>query len=92
MRYVGGHVESADRTNELLLGKNPPPGFAEQFFARVQAVSLGYAREVVATPRMRTALGAQVIFSAAPSTLQPVYGSHPAGVILFLRVRPAGNH
>ncbi|HEV8383721.1 MAG TPA: hypothetical protein VGQ11_02535 [Candidatus Acidoferrales bacterium] len=89
---VWGRVESADRTNQLLLGKNPaPPGFAEHFLARVQAVTLGYDREFELVPRLSTALGGQVTFDAVPSPLRAIYGAHPVGVILFLRLRPAGH-
>ncbi len=91
--YVWGRVENVDRTNQLLLGKNPvPPGFTEHFLARVQAVTLGYDRDFELVPRVSTALGGQVTFHAVPSGLQSIYGNHPTGVILFLRLRPGGNN
>ena len=58
--YVWTRIENADRTNELLLGDNPrPPGFAERYFARVQAYTAGYDREVGHIPHLSTALGGQ---------------------------------
>lgn len=90
--YAWGRVENVDRTNELLLGENPlPAGVEERFLARVQAYSFGYDHDFELMPHLATALGAQVTFYGAPPSLQPVYGSHPKGVVLFLRVRPYGE-
>ncbi len=81
-------IESADRTNELLLGENPlPPGFSERYFARVQAYTAGYDREVGHIPHLSTALGGQFTWYGVPEALRPTYGSHPVGAILFLRLR-----
>jgi len=85
-------LESADRSSELLLGKQAePPGFDEQFLARIQAYTAGYDRDFPLIPGLSTALGAQVTFYGKPDFLTPIYGQHPVGVILFLRVRPRGN-
>jgi hypothetical protein len=89
---IWGRVENVDRTTELLLGKNPEPaGFDETFLARVQAYSVGYDRDFSIVPRLSTALGAQVTFYQKPGFLTPIYGEHPAGVIVFLRIRPVGS-
>ncbi len=85
-------IENVDRTNELLLGKNPePPAFAENIVGRVQAYSLGYDREVPLLPHVSTALGAQVTWYGVPDSLKSRYGEHPAGVAVFLRFRPVSN-
>jgi hypothetical protein len=90
--HVWTRIESADRTSELLLGKQAePPGFEEQFLARIQAYTAGYDHDVPLVPRLSTALGAQVTFYGKPDFLTPIYGQHPVGVILFIRVRPTGN-
>jgi hypothetical protein len=82
-------IENADRTNELLLVANPfPAGFTEKYFARVQAYTGGYDRELASVPHLSTALGAQVTWYGVPEILRPAYGSHPLGVAFFLRVRP----
>ncbi len=82
-------IENAERSNELLLGENtPPPNFLEQPIGRVQAYTLGYDRDFDVIPRLATAIGAQVTFYGVGENLKPVYGSHPAGVALFLRIRP----
>jgi len=94
LRFAGRNalwtrLENLDRSNELLLGRNPaPPGFVEHFLARVQAYSFGYDRDLFVTPRTRTALGAQVTFYGVPGSLQPLYGQFPVGVAIFLRFRP----
>ncbi len=90
--YLWGRIENVDRSNELVLGEAPPPpGFEEQFAARVQAYTLGYDREVGHIPHFSVAPGAQVTFYAKPDFLAPLYGAHPVGLLLFLRVRPVGR-
>ncbi|HXA85005.1 MAG TPA: hypothetical protein VNZ47_08025 [Candidatus Dormibacteraeota bacterium] len=90
--HVWTRIESADRTNELLLGKQAePPGFDEQFLARIQAYTVGYDHDFPLIPGLATALGGQVTFYNKPDFLTPIYGQHPAGAILFIRVRPTGN-
>jgi hypothetical protein len=86
--YAWTRVENVDRTNELLLGNNPiPPGFEEHFLARIQAYTLGYNREFNFIPHVSTALGGQFTLYGKPASLDPLYGDHPAGVVLFLRLR-----
>jgi len=87
--YLWTRIENVDRTNELLLARNPePPGFAERYFARVQAFTAGYEREVGHIPHLSTGLGAQLTWYGVPDALKPDYGSHPLGVLVFLRLRP----
>jgi hypothetical protein len=82
-------IENADRTNELLIGEHPfPPGFEEKYFTRVQAYTFGYDRDLGRIPHLSTALGAQLILYGVPDVLRNDYGSHPATVIVFLRLRP----
>jgi hypothetical protein len=91
-QYVWGRIENVDRTNELLLANQPePPGFQERFLARVQAYTAGYDYEFHFIPGLATALGGQVTFYGKPAFLNPVYGQHPVGAILFVRFRPTGN-
>jgi len=85
-------IENADRSSELLLGKQAEPqGFDERFLARIQAYTAGYDHDFPVIPGLSTALGAQVTFYGKPDFLTPIYGQHPVGVILFLRLRPKGN-
>jgi hypothetical protein len=93
LRFLGKNlvwtrIENADRTSELLLGENPePPDFEERYFARVQAYTAGYAREFASLPHLTTALGAQLTWYGMPEVLKPIYGSHPVGTAVFLRLR-----
>jgi len=89
---VWGRIENLDRTKELLLGKQPePPGFDEQFLARIQAYTIGYDHEFPLLPGLSTALGGQMSFYGKPDFLSSIYGEHPVGAILFIRVRLKGN-
>lgn len=81
-------IENVDRTNELLIGENPlPPGFTEKYFARVQAYTAGYDRDVANLPHLSAALGGQVTVYGVPDVLEPIYGARPLGVLFFLRLR-----
>ncbi len=85
-------IEDVERTNELLLGERPlPQGFQEEPVGRVQAYTFGYDRDLPALPHFETALGAQVTAYADGPRLQPVYGTDPMGVVVFLRLRPVGR-
>ena len=87
--YAWTRIENVDRTNLLALGENPlPPGFEEHFLARVQAYTLGYDREFNIIPRVSSAVGGQFTLYGKPAFLDSTYGAHPAGFLLFVRVRP----
>jgi len=60
----------------------------EQPIGRVQAYTIGYDHDFDFIPRLSSALGAQVTVYGAPESLKPIYGSHPAGVAVFIRLRP----
>jgi hypothetical protein len=91
--HVWTRMENAERSSELLLGENaPPPNFQEQPIGRVQAYTVGYDRDLDLIPHLATAVGAQATFYGVPGILKPVYGSHPAGIAVFVRLRPySGN-
>ncbi len=91
---IWGRIENVDRTNELILGENPePPGFGEQFAARVQAYTLGYDHEIGHVPHLSVALGGQLTLYGKPGFLDAIYGDHPVGGVVFLRLRPmAAQH
>ncbi len=90
--YVWGRIENVDRTNELLLRNQfEPPNFQESIVGRVQAYTAGYERDVDLIPHLATGIGAQLTIYSTPDPLKAQYGSHPAGVVVFLRVRPFGK-
>ena len=87
--YAWTRIENAGRSNELVNGANPlPAGFQEGPIGHVAAYTFGYDRDVDVLPHVRTALGAQVTTYGVPEALQPIYGSHPVGVSVFVRLRP----
>jgi hypothetical protein len=87
--YVWTRIENAERSNELILGENPlPPGFLEQPIGRVQAYTAGYDHDLDLVPHLASAIGAQVTTYGVPDRLKPIYGQRPAGVAVFVRLRP----
>jgi hypothetical protein len=89
-----GRIENVDRTNELILGENPePPGFEEHFAARVQAYTFGYDHEIGHVTHLSVAFGGHVTLYGKPHFLNALYGDHPVGGVVFLRLRPVpGQH
>ena len=91
--YIWTRIENVDRTNELLLKNQPePPDFQESIIGRVQAYTAGYDRNITVIPHLETALGGQLTLYSIPQRLIPLYGNHPVGVVVFLRVRPFGKN
>jgi hypothetical protein len=87
--HAWARIENAERSNELLLGENAlPPNFQEQPIGRVQAYTLGYDRDIDLIQHVATAIGAQVTVYGVGENLRSVYGLHPAGVAVFIRIRP----
>ncbi len=86
-------VENAGRTNELLLkpGAGLPvgssAGFQERPLGHVQGYSLGYDREYWVGFHLKAALGAQATVYSSSPTIRGVYGTHPFGMVLFVRIR-----
>ena len=86
--YLWTRMENAGRSNELVNGANPlPAGFQEKPIGHVQAYTFGYDHDVDLLPHFRSAIGAQVTAYGVADALKPIYGSHPAGVSLFVRLR-----
>ena len=87
--YAWTRIESAERSNELILGEKPlAPGFREQPIGQVQAYTVGYDRDIALVPRTASAIGARFTTYGVPERLKPIYGAHPSGVALFVRLRP----
>jgi hypothetical protein len=86
---VWTRIESAERSNELIVGENPlPPGFQEQPIGHVQAYTFGYDHDIDVVPHIASAIGAQVTAYGVPDILKSIYGAHPVGVVMFVRLRP----
>ncbi|HET9101398.1 MAG TPA: hypothetical protein VFN62_13470 [Acidobacteriaceae bacterium] len=87
--YVWTRMENAGRSNELLIGENPlPPGFTESPLTHVQAYTFGYDRDFQLLPHLASAIGSQFTVYGVGAPLRPIYGSDPAGVNIFVRLRP----
>jgi len=87
--YAWTRFESAERSNELILGENPPPlGFEERPIGQVQAYTFGYDRDFDLIPHVASAIGAQFTTYGVADALKPIYGSHPVGAAIFVRLRP----
>ena len=76
LNFITGRAELVDK-DELSV-----PGIY-----RIGAYTAGYTRDVNLFPPLETGIGANVTFYSLPPTLKSVYGNHPAGVNVFLRVR-----
>ncbi|HZH84734.1 MAG TPA: hypothetical protein VFD87_16425, partial [Phototrophicaceae bacterium] len=90
--YVWTRIENAERSNQLIVGENPlPPGLQEEPIGSVQAYTLGYDRDIELVPHLASAIGAQVTTYRVPDILKPIYGARPAGIAIFVRLRPTGG-
>jgi hypothetical protein len=93
--HVWTRIENAGRTNELLVGGHPlPAGFHEEPLTHVQAYTFGYDHNISERRHLSAALGAQFTVYGVGKPLEAIYGSDPAGVSIFLRLRPipGDNH
>jgi hypothetical protein len=87
--YAWTRIESAARSNELILGEHAlPPGFVERPVGRVAAYTVGYDRDIDLVPHLASAIGAQFTGYSVPDALKAIYGAHPVGVTMFVRLRP----
>ncbi len=79
--WVWTRIENLDRAET----SRTPAG-------RIQAWTVGYERELpTGNAPLRAGLGAQATFYGLPPQFKSVYGDHPAGLVIFLRIRPKGN-
>jgi hypothetical protein len=90
--YAWTRIENAGRTNELVDGEQRIPArLHEEPLTHVQAYTVGYDREISQWHGVSTAVGAQVTGYGVGKPLQPVYGSDPVGVSVFVRLRPGAG-
>ena len=55
---------------------------------RIGAFTFGGTRDIIASPKLRVGIGADVTCYHVPGGLKPIYGSSPTSFHVFLRVRP----
>jgi len=91
--WTWGRAEIVDKDSTLLYEESPLLLLVdERRFARLQAYTGGFGREVpalagAANNWLMPAIGGQVTVYNVPSVLSPVYGERPVGVQIFFRVR-----
>jgi len=86
--YVTGRAEVVDK-DELFADQNVPAAIANGSF-RINALTLGYSRDVLRTHSIAGAFGANVTGYMIPAAIKPYYGS-PHSLYLFLRLRNAAE-
>src|SRR5262245_30161440 len=91
--WVWTRIENVDRDRTLLIGEKPAAvQIEEDPIGRVQAYTFGYERDLpIGVSYLNVGLGIQATAYGVPPQLKPVYGAHPAGFSVFLRLRPVGN-
>src|SRR5258708_3902600 len=87
---VFGRAEWVQKSAEELV--LPPTEFAASRQFNVSAMSLGYVREVAKFGGMVLGAGGMGTVNMVPVSLEAAYGSRtPLGLMVFVRVRPAGG-
>jgi hypothetical protein len=86
-------VENVDRDKTLIVGEQPAHGhFEHDPIGRVQAYTFGFERDLGIGPSpLNIGLGIQATVYGLPESLKSTYGSRPAGLTVFLHLRPTGN-
>jgi len=87
--WLWGRAELTDKDSLLLFEEAPYVRLLEEFrYTRVKAFTAGYSFELPAAGSfLRPAIGGQVQVYRLPSNLAPIYGAHPIGMQVWLRVR-----
>jgi hypothetical protein len=91
--WVWTRIENVDRDRTLLIGEKPAAlQIEEDPIGRVQAYTFGYERDLpIGVSYLNVGLGFQATVYGLTPQLKSVYGNHPAGFSVFLRLRPVGN-
>lgn len=87
--WFWGRVESTDKDSTLLYEEEPFVLLVDELrYTRVQAFTMGYERELPGGLRwLKTGIGGQFTWYRVPANLAAVYGQHPVGIQLFVRLR-----
>jgi hypothetical protein len=83
---VYGRLEAVDRDLYTLTYKRQPPPGVPADRTRVEAATIGYARDFAAVPFLQTGLGADVTFYRFTERLDAVYSPSPVSFHAFLRI------
>ncbi|HET9795874.1 MAG TPA: hypothetical protein VFS34_15580, partial [Thermoanaerobaculia bacterium] len=85
--FAYGRVESVDRDLYELTHKRQRPEDVAPVRTTVQALTLGFTRDVRLVSEAETGLGFDATIYGFTNRLNAVYGSHPVSIHGFLRVR-----
>jgi hypothetical protein len=86
--FITGRIELVDK-DELFAAQPENPFFNDTF--RIGAYTLGYTRDVSLFSRVETGIGANFSLYSLPDAIKPVYGNHPVGGNIFVRLRLRKN-
>jgi hypothetical protein len=91
--FAASPVSPRLQAHHVILGSDGKPVTVEEIpIGRVQAYTLGYEREIPSGfPWLSAGIGLQATMYELPTQLKASYGNRPAGVVMFLRLRPTGN-
>jgi hypothetical protein len=86
--FITGRIELVDK-DELFAAQPENPLFNDTF--RIGAYTLGYTRDVSLFSRVETGIGANFSLYSLPDAIKPMYGNHPVGGNIFVRLRLRKN-
>jgi len=93
--WIWGRAELTDKDSLLLFEEAPYVRLLEEYrYTRIKAYTAGYSYELPKVSSfLRPALGGQFQVFQLPANLSPIYGAHPMGMQVWLRLRfqPTGN-
>jgi hypothetical protein len=86
LNTIYGRLEAVDRDLYVLTHKTQPPPDTPFDKTRVDAATLGYARNFPLVPFLETGVGTDVTLYRFTERLDPVYSKHPVSFHAFLRI------
>lgn len=88
--YIYSRAELVDKNELLSTAEKLQLGFAAGSHPnfRIAAFTIGAARDIWTSDKVRIAIGADATFYKTPEILNQLYGNRPAGYHFFLRFRP----
>jgi hypothetical protein len=87
--HVSARLEWSQR-DELFSDHDPSPAAGDTAYD-VTSFTLGYTRDLILVPGLRSGIGANVTGYAFDDALKPSYGNRPFGVSVFIRLRLDGS-
>lgn len=90
LNYFYSRLELTDKSHLLERSEEAQIGIpaGRHPIFRIAAFTLGAARDIFTTDKIRVAIGGDATLYRAPGILNPIYGDRPAGFHFYLRFRP----